>query len=312
MTVSIGVDYTSEHWRIGSIEQGREVEFHSCSTVDELRALLSQICALYPEPTIVVSLDVTAPFSALSTQTDEQVDRLVQWYRPAPASTEIRQVLQLLRWLSSRSYCAPSVEYLPTVPLYRRLMRPALGTAREVCSVITLLHHMCEQEASWPEMNFFVANASESGICLLVVKDGQIINGIGTLQGSSLPVSYGYLATLETDAEASEELPREILTQATSEAFWEGLTQELAGLMALHHSEDIVVFGQKSSLLTERLADLYQVYLFPQTSHGQIGYESAYGAALLAAGLEQKGRAAEVVEHLRIRQAERVALAPNF
>jgi hypothetical protein len=83
------------------------------------------------------------------------------------------------------------------------------------------------------------------------------------------------------------------------------LTQELAGLLAVHHSEDIVVLGQQSERLVERLADTYQVYLFPYAHSEREGYESAIGAALLAEGLEQAGSSGAVVDHLQLRQARR-------
>lgn len=312
MTISIGVDYTPEQWRVCGVDQGKPVELHTFATAGELLALVRQICALYPEPTIVVSLEVTTPFSALPALTDEQIDRLVRRYHPTQAFIEAREVLRSLRSMSMRSYCAPSVEYLPTVPLYRRLMRPALGTANEVCATVALLHHMREQDASWPEMNFFTVNASENGSCALVIKDGEIINGIGTLQGSSLPAAYRYLTELETAAGPENGKRRETFRRAFSEAFWEGLTQELAGLIAIHHIEDIVVLGKESASLIERLADIYQVYLFPHAHTEREGYEAALGAALLAEGLEQDSSARDVVNRLQIRQADQAALVADL
>jgi hypothetical protein len=92
----------------------------------------------------------------------------------------------------------------------------------------------------------------------------------------------------------------EILRQALDEAYWEGLIQELAGFMATHHIEDIVVLGEESSTLVERLADLYQVYLFPYAHTEREGYEVALGAAILAEGLNQIQSAAELVAYLQI------------
>lgn len=310
--VSIGVDYTPGQWKACRVEQGRPVELHTFPQIDELLAAVRQMCAHYPEPTIVISLDVATPFSALSAFTEEQLDRVSQRYHPIPAKVEIKTAFKALHSMSIRSYCAPSVEYLPTVPLHRCLMRPALGTANEVCASVALLHYMCEQQASWTEMNFLYVNAGENGTCALAVVDGQIVNGIGTLQGSSVPVAYGYLATLETSEGFEDEERRVTLQKVLSESFWEGLTQELAGLLAIHHLEDMVVLGKRSDSLVERLADTYQVYLFPHARTEIEGYESALGAALLAEGLEQDGSASEVVAHLQLRQANRVALLPNL
>ena len=64
--------------------------------------------------------------------------------------------------------------------------------------------------------------------------------------------------------------------------------------------------------MIERLADVYQVYLFPHAHTEREGYEAALGAALLAEGLEQDGSACEVVNRLQIRQANRIALVADL
>lgn len=304
MTQSLGIDYTPGQWRVCRVEQGQVAELHLFGNADEMLALTHQLCAHYPEPTIVVSLDVATPFVTLSTLNDEPLEHLVQRYHPTPAFLEVKAALQALRALSLRSYCAPSVEYLPTVPLHRYLMRPALGSARKVCAVVALLHFMREQQASWEEMNFFCVDAGENGTCVLVIVNGQVVNGIDTLQGSALPAVYAYLASAQGFAEGEQSRDAE-LQPALDEAFWEGLTQELSGLLAVHRMEDIVVLGQRGDRLIERLADTYQVYLFPRVHPEHEGYESALGAALLAEGLEQGSVSAEIVMRLQLQQAQR-------
>jgi predicted butyrate kinase (DUF1464 family) len=296
------------------VEQGQLAEFHQFEVAEEMLESIRQLCARYPEPTIVVALDVATPFIALTALGDEQLERLIQRYHPTQAFSELTAVLRTLRALSSQSYCAPSVEFLPTVPLHRFLMRSALGSAGEVCAVVALLHFMREQQASWEEMNFFCINAGEEGSSVLVVVNGQIVNGIGLLQGSSQLAASSYLTSLEGEQGSadSEQERRALFQPALDEAFWEGLTQELAGLLAVHHLEDLVVLGVQSGKLVERLAETYQVYLFPHASTERQGYELALGAALLGDGLETPGSAAEVVERLQLRQAQRALFAPNL
>lgn len=289
MTISIGIDYTPGQWRVCSVEPDRQAEYQRCATAGEMQALISQVCALYPEPTIVVSLRAATPFGALATLTDRQLEQLAQQAHPASACTEAMETLLAVRSLSLRSYCAPSVEYLPTLPAYRRLLRPALGSASEVCAIVALLHHMRKQNASWPEMNFFSLLADERGACVVVVREGQIVNGIGLLQGSPSPAAG-------------------VSPQEQEEAYQEGLRQDLAGLLAIHQVEDIVVRGRGGPALVEQLADCYQLYLFPQVGPGDADYEAALGAALLAEGLEREGSAAEVITRLRIPQAGPQAL----
>lgn len=310
--MSIGVDYTPGQWRVCCVEQDRGIGFYSCATVDELQSVVQRLSASSPQPAIVIALDVMAPFSLLALLKEEQLDQLLQRYHPSPTRLEVRHALEILRSLSPQSYCAPSVDALPTVPLYRRFMRPSLGNARDLCAIVALLHHMHMQEAAWPEMNFFYINASESGTCVIVIEDGQVSNGIGTLQGSSLPAAYSHLAVLESAGEAEGSPQHVEFQQALSEAYWEGLIQDLSGLIALHHSEELVVLGQRSSELAERLADTYQIYLFPRAHTEHDGYESALGAALLAEGLMRDGYAADVVEHLSIRQARHITSLPGL
>jgi predicted butyrate kinase (DUF1464 family) len=309
MTINIGVDYTAGQWKSCVVGQGHLAELHIFATSGEMLASLSQVCALYPEPTIVLALDATVPFGALQDLTDEQLERLAQSYRPVSSGIEVREALEAFGSLSLHCYSAPSVVYLPSVSHHRRLMRPSLGSAREVCAVVALLHHMREQEAAWQEMNFLFVNASEQGTSTLVLQAGQIINGIGALQGSSFSAVHEYLAGLEIAGGWGEEDRQDRFQRALQEAFWEGLTQELGGLMTIHHIEDVVVLGQKSGDLIERLADVYQVYLFPHAQTDYEGYESALGAALLAEGLDQPGKAAELVDYLQIRHAGPIGLA---
>lgn len=313
MTVSIGIDYVPGQWRVCRVEQGQLAEFHLFGSAEEMLTVVRQLCAQYPEPTIVVALDVVTPFAPLPTLSDEQLEQLVQRYHPGSAFSEARMALQALRALSLRSYCAPSVAYLPAVPLHRCLMRPALGSARAVCAVIALLHYMREQQATWEEMNFFCVDAGANGTSVLVIVNGQVVNGIDPLQGSSLPMIYNYLAELEGAEGLTGEKHngRVDLQPVLDEAFWEGLKQELAGLLALHHSEDMVVLGAQSARLVERLADTYQVYLFPHAHTEREGYEAALGAALLGEGLEQDGASSGVVNYLQIPQANRARLVPT-
>jgi hypothetical protein len=304
MTLSIGVAYTPGQWKVCVVDQGQPTELHTCTTPSTLLDLVTQICARDPEPTLVLSLPANSPFCALRNITVEQQERLT-----GALPVEVGEVLQSLRALSAQSYCAPAVAYLPVVSLARRLIRPDLGSANEVCAVIALLHHMRSQEAPWTEMNFLCVRASRDGSSILVVQGGQIINGIGTLQGSSQEAAHRYLTALEPDLNVD----LEALQQTIDEAFWEGLTQDLAGLLALHQLEDLVVFGPSSNSMVEHLTETaYQVYLFPYAQSEREGYEAPLGAALLGEGLHSENSATELVEQLQIRLAGRIVLPTDL
>ena len=123
-----------------------------------------------------------------------------------------------------------------------------------------------------------------------MIKDGRIVDG--------MTVS---IEAVE-DGEEEDEQERE-------QAFWEGLSEDVAGLMAVHHFEDIVVIDRRSttqdkldkSTVVDRLGDSYQLYLYPQRESEPEGFETAIGASLIAEGLFRPSLASEVVERLQIK-----------
>jgi predicted butyrate kinase (DUF1464 family) len=159
-------------------------------------------------------------------------------------------------------------------------MYKSLGTGNSVCAVAALLSQLRAREAAWSEMNFLCLEVNANCRSILVVEDGQIVNG-----GSSMTRS------------------EQRFQEAYEQAYWEGLTQDLAGFMAIHHFDDIVVTGQRKDAFIERFADRYHVYLFPYGQPDAEGFEAASGAAAIAEGLYGEHTCAEIVERLQIRQA---------
>jgi predicted butyrate kinase (DUF1464 family) len=313
MTLSIGIDFDRNDWKTCEIENGQTLELCSFVNSAEVLAYVERNYALYPELTIVVSAaGFEYPFTPLPSIRFLQLDE-----KNESKHTELQKLLIAIGSMNLNSYCAPSVKYLPTVSLHRKLVRPHLGAPDSLCAVAALLHGLREREAAWPEMQFLCVKAGYGAKSILVVEDGRIVNGIGgstdlmthTLleETYSLPNEHGdkKLGELEQGNEAKE---RDYVQQASEQAFWEGLTQELAGLMAIHHLEDMVVMGESKEALIERFADSYQVYLFPNSEVVVEGYESALGAAVIAEGLYCPGLTSEVVERLQIREASAGAL----
>ena len=199
-------------------------------------------------------------------------------------------------------YRLPPVNQLPDIPVFRRQHRRDMGGSDTLCATALLLYRMRMQEAIWSEMRFLYIDTDFGARSIVVVEDGRIVNGIGETSGT-----YGSQTTTperKEPANWSDHLEQEALAE---QAFWEGLTQDLAGLMAIHHLEDIVVTGQLKEAVIEKLEDRYQFYLFPYKGHEQVGFEAAIGAAIIAEGFYRPGLAAEVVERLQItygRQSE--------
>jgi predicted butyrate kinase (DUF1464 family) len=290
MALSVGIDHSRQNWKTCILENEQTLEL--CSFVDSASVLayVERTCAFYPELTIALSLGLDAPFTPLSTITDQQLDEITKNSITGRQESETREFLIAIRAINLNSYILPSVKYLPGIPIHRKLLRANLGTSNEVCAVAALLYRLREREAAWPEMRFLFVEVDPHYASVLVLEDGFVINGIGNIRGKST-----HVATVELNGHIQQ-------------AFWEGLTQELAGLMAIHHIEDIVVMGEYRNAFNERFADTYQVYLFPYTETDKQGFEAALGAAVIADGLYCPGLAGEVVERLQIREASELPL----
>ncbi len=285
MALSIGVDCSRGRWRISLRENGLTLQLSSFIDGSSALAYLERTCALYPEPTIVLSTDLSMPLTRLSKLTEQQLNELTAHL------IQQRHFLYAIRIMSLDSYCLPSIKYLASVPMHRKLGYLNMGAPDDLSVVTTLLYRIREREAVWSEMSFFSLEIGFRSRRIVVVEEGRIVNGI-------VGVATGDLTHLPDGAEYfSDETAR---SDAADRAFWESLTRELAGLMAVHHLEDIIVMGPRKDAFIERFSDTYQVYHYPQGEPDSEGYEAAIGAGIIAEGLRYPGLAAEVVERLQI------------
>ncbi len=288
MALSIGVDCSRGQWRISLRENGLTLQLSSFIDGTSALAYLERTCALYPEPTIVLSTDLSMPLTRLSKLTEQQLNELTAHL----IQQQVEQhFLYAIKIMSLDSYCLPAIKYLASVPIHRKLGYLNLGAPGDLSVVTTLLYRIREREAAWSEMSFFSLEIGYRSRRIVVVEEGRIVNGI-------VGVATGDLTHLPDGAEYfSDETAR---GDAADRAFWESLTRELAGLMAVHHLEDIIVMGPRKAAFIERFSDTYQVYYYPQGEPDSEGYEAAIGAGIIAEGLRYPGLAAEVVERLQI------------
>ena len=291
MAMSVGIDYTRNVWKFCLLENGQVIELRKFSHADEVVAYIEDICVLYPEPIIALSSSLETTLCSLSSLTDGDEATL----------NEMQQFLHGIRFLNSKAYHIPSVKHLNSIPRYRKHKRKAMGGASDVGSVATLLYRMRQQEAIWPEMRFLLLEIGEAERNILVVKDGRIVDGIATDDRAK---------EKELDEnEENEEDEEELTEEEQEQAFWEELSEEVAGLMATHHFEDIVVVDahgseegqQRRDEAINRLGDMYQFYHYPRESSEPVGFEAAIGAALIGEGLYRPGIASEVVERLEVK-----------
>ncbi|HEY4387295.1 MAG TPA: DUF1464 family protein [Ktedonobacteraceae bacterium] len=276
--ISIGIDYSRIDWKVCLIEDGQTMDYLTFPDQESVVRWLAHTCALYPEPAIGFSSRLACRFGPASARlyapdTFQDPDTHVQL-----------DFLDALATFSQQSYCLPSISHLPSIPAHRLVLHPAMGAPNVLCSIATLLHRMRQSEATWEEMRFLCLEIGPWSSTISVVQDGLIIDAL----------------------ETSPILQKLSTSDIRTEAFWEELTQNLAGLMAVHHFADIVISQQADSAdaaackeeVIQRLGDLYQFYLYPQSETKFAGFESAFGAALLVAGFSQSGPMAELAARL--------------
>ncbi len=271
MSVSLGVSCGRQHWQTCLMEKGHVLELNSFVDPGAARTCLEHTCVLYPEPNIVVAAAINTPFTRLVDLSHECFERVVS------GNDALQDFLIAIGYSNVASYVAPSVKFLSSVPLHRKLMREDLGTSDKLCAFAALLLQLRTSEATWPEMNFMFLEVDNDDWSVLIAEDGRVVNGM--------------TSGVKTGKQFEE---------ASKRAYWEGLNQELAGLMAIHHFDEIVVMGRLIDAFIERFADSYQVYLFPYAQAEFQGFEAALGAATVAEGLYGHGIAAEIVGQLQI------------
>lgn len=280
MTVYIGIDCSYQTWKTSILGRDSTME---CSEFDDISALyeyLEHVYRAYPDACV-----------ALAPPLEIALMPLPLWYEDQQAQAhfdvsahELKHLLIALKNFSPNGHLLPAVRHLPSVPEHRRLMRSSLGSASMLCIVMTLLYHMREQGAEWSELTFGCLELMDASYRLVVIREGQIVDGTAVWQP--------FLATDEGDVDKT------VLEQALLEQ----LSREFAGLMSIHHCEDVVLLdhtsnGRKDSII-DYFADLYQLFLFPATKTELAGFEAAQGASLFAAGLNQSGLAGEIVQRL--------------
>ncbi len=279
MALSLGIEYASSVWYTSLIEHLTLIETKLFPSAKALLAYVEGICACYPEPVVTMAAQTWSDCAPADVNAVDETE-------------EVQAVIKAIKTMSLTSYRIPEISQLASIPRYRKLNRAHMGSSSMLCSVATLLYRMRLQEAVWPEMHFFFLSLSETARNIAVIQDGFVVDGIARVQHEALYHD-------EADGD---------VRQMVEAAFWEGLTQDLAGLMAVHHCEDIVLLTQNEPAgmhrlhgeVIDHLGDLYPCYLFPAHRDESEGFEATLGAAIVGEGLHSSGVAAEVVERLHL------------
>ncbi len=293
--LSIGVHYNKGNWKTCLMENGHTLELRLFKDVCAALEYVQFHCAIFPEPVITLSINSGTYLTPVHTYAEGQLSEKTLNSDHIQREDDLNTFRIAVGSSSHNTFHLPPLNQLPDVPIFRRQHRLDMGGSDTLCATALLLYRLRRQEAIWQEMRFLYVDAGYDARSIVVVEDGRIVNGIG--ETSATYCSQATSLERNEPANWSDHLEQEALVK---QAFWEGLTQDLAGLMAIHHLEDIVVTGQLKEAVIEKLEDRYQFYLFPYNEHEQVGFEAAIGAAIIAEGLYRPGLAAEVVERLQI------------
>jgi predicted butyrate kinase (DUF1464 family) len=289
MAISIGIDYHNHQWYSCLLESGRVLECTSFEDATTLQAYLEHTCTLYPEPVIALSSHLHVPLSSLNML----VEDLQQTPEPeVGADAAFYSFLIALNKINFCNYVLPGIEYLESIPLHRRLYRGPLGDAGRLCRIATLLYRLRLLDTLWPTMCFLYLEIGYYSSSVAVVQEGRLVDAIAA-KAPGEPNPYSTCV--------SEQYEHTVVA-----ALLEMITQDLAGLLALHHYEDVVLIYDAlaapceslKKAVVDRFGDLYQLYLYPSGESEPGTFDTAIGAAILAEGLSYHGLTAEVVERL--------------
>jgi hypothetical protein len=292
MALSLGIEYSVQQQKMCLMESQHIVETKLFTATDALLSYIEDICARYPEPVVALSIS-PAPLSdnSLAMASEDALYQEITAYMRQSLS-ETQAIDAKLDALNLTSYRIPSVKQVTSIPRYRKLNRDKMGSSSVLSAVATLLYRMRRQDAAWSEMRFLYLDIEKAARSIIVVQDGTIVDGM------TRPM---YEALYNDDGD------REI-RHLVEAAFWEGLTQDMATLMALHHCEDVVLLVQRQpeelyrlrEVVIERFGGIYPCYLFPTQEGEPEGFEAVIGASVIAEGLYEAGGAAEVVTRLQL------------
>jgi hypothetical protein len=295
IVLSVNVRYKPYDCETCLVENGWIREYFVWEEMEDLLAYVTQISIRHPTVLLALVTDMETNLCSLTDllqQVAEQ-DRQKQ-----------NALLYALRPLNDKCILLPAVKYAPAVPLHRQRFSSTLGLPHTLCMLATLLYRMRQQDADWAEMTFFYLELHPMSYTLVVVKEGSVVDGT--------------ICDFTSQRESVSEPPefQEQTSRLLELAFWERLTRDLAGLVAIHYIEDIVLHETgkevrgvehyvdadnqmtRQEAAIERLGDTYKLYLFPQDQNEQAGRETVFGACLLAEGLLHADHAVEIAQRL--------------
>jgi predicted butyrate kinase (DUF1464 family) len=233
----------------------------------------------------------------------------------------------------------PGVIHLPTVPEYRKANKIDMGTADKLCCLALGIFDQARQhQIGFDETSFIFVEGGGAYTAVMVVNNGQVIDGLG---GSSGGPGFYALGTIDGElAYLLGTFPKEVLfsggvahqagqptqspeallalreTDRAVHQAWEALFEGIAKSVA---AEIIVLPKPREIILSGRLCRIPEVRaeLERRLNHfapvrwisgiAETAKEAAQGAALIADGMAG-GQFANLVETMQLKEAQGTVL----
>lgn len=314
---SLGIDYGTKSWKVALLQEEKVEDLREFEDSLQVLSYLDEVVAKYPSLPIVLPSGFGIPLKKVQEIQEQDIFEMTL-KKGEPRELGLGKFLEILKTRNIRAYCIPAVKLLPSIPIYRKINKIDLGTSDKLCSIAFIEKTLLEK-ASWKGsssqnvdfqgMDFLMLEVGYAFTCLLVVKDGQIIDALGGTAGCMGPKSRGsidgelaYLYNFDTKAQIysggfldlEEKFPG-----YGEKAFWESLEKELLAFMHFYHMDLILLTGRNKIWIQEKLADRYSTQILQNDKEG---FESAIGAAIIANGIEG-GIFENIVTHLGIKEA---------
>jgi predicted butyrate kinase (DUF1464 family) len=305
--LSLGIDFDTTAWRAAVWDEDRAADLQTFGGVEELWEFVDGLCSVHPATPIVLPSGFGVPLTRVAEIMDQDIFEMTLERRWQSADT-LGRFLAEARRRALRAYCIPAVKLLPSVPPHRKLNRVDLGTSDVLCAAAWAIHCLGSADHPRNTCDFVLLHTRPSTRSLLVVRAGQVVDGIGASTGhlelgqsESLCGLASRPAHDRTTNRATDASDR--VAGYSQEARCEALQKEVFGLLGFHKLSRVILTGVRRAEISQTLKGQLPITSLPAPPDG---FEPALGAAVVAAGLTG-GPTAELVEHLGFREArERV------
>ena len=334
----IGIDPGTVSIDICGLDNGRLFLDHSFPTADTLRDPTAFVARLKEPGAIDLIVGPSGYGLPCVPAADLTEDDLRLAFLAAEGESGgiggLRTLVRALAHSGLPVLLTPGVIHLRSVPLHRKVNRVDMGTADKVCAAALAVREQAERRGcAIGETAFVLLELGGAFTAAIAVQGGRIVDGLG---GSSGPLGLRAAGALDgevaflagrvsksmvftggfsaiaggTDLGASGPVVR-----GAREAYLEGAVKAVTSLrVAAPDATEVILSGRVArshdvyedvSRRLRRVAAVSSVELLRGFSASSM--QAAHGAAVMADGLAG-GAAAELVEHLGIREASGTVL----